>query len=106
MPAFLFSYRAPAEYQVGDPDMSERWRAWFQSLGSSVTTLGNPVAEAAEVGHCGAGTRLGGYSVITADDLEAALAMAKSCPAVEAGAGVEVGVIAEVSSEVRQAASA
>ena len=68
-----------------------------------MTTLGNPVAEPAEVGDCGPGIRLSGYSVITADDHDAALAMAKACPAVEFGGGVEIGLITEVPREARPA---
>ncbi|HEU5419505.1 MAG TPA: hypothetical protein VFV41_17580 [Streptosporangiaceae bacterium] len=103
MATYLFSYRAPAGYQPGGADAAERWKAWFQSLGSSVHTLGNPVGETAEVGNCGPGTRLGGYSLITADDHEAALAIAKSCPAVEMGAGLDVGQLIEVPREARPA---
>ena len=102
MPSFLFSYRLPVDHQRS-PETSARWAEWFQSLGSNVTTVGNPVAGPVEVGHCGAGTQLSGYSIISADDQEAALAMAKSCPAVEIGAGVEVGLITEVPSEARPA---
>jgi len=94
MATFLISYRMPVDYQPVADGVSDRWKAWFQSLGPAVTTIGNPVTDTAEVGDCGAGTRLGGYSVITADDREAALAMVRSCPAAEAG-GVEVGLIIE-----------
>jgi hypothetical protein len=102
MSSFLFSYRAPADHQRSS-ETSARWAKWFQGLGSSVTTLGNPVAEPAEVGDCGAGMRLNGYSVIEAEDRDAALAIAKSCPAVEFGGGVEVGRIVEVPREARPA---
>ncbi len=102
MPSYLFSYRVPDDHQRS-PETSAQWAEWFQGLGSSVTTLGNPVAEPAEVGHCGPGTRLSGYSIISADDHDAALAMAKSCPAVGFGAGVEVGLITEVPREARPA---
>ena len=36
-------------------------------------------------------TELGGYSIVSADDLSAAVAIARSCPALSAGGGVEVG---------------
>ncbi len=45
---------------------------------------GQPVFEPpALIGEVGASTRLGGYSIVTADDLEAAVSMAKRCPTVE-----------------------
>jgi hypothetical protein len=68
MPAFLFSYRVPRDYQ------------------SETRTLGD----------CGPGTRLGGYSVITAGDLGQAVALAQDCPALALGAGLEVGLIVTV----------
>jgi hypothetical protein len=97
MSKFLFSYRMPAGYTPGQPGVAEAWRAWFEGLGQSLVTLGNPVFESTSLGECGAGTTLGGYSIVTAEDLEAAVAMAKGCPALRSsGAGVEVGVLAEV----------
>lgn len=41
----------------------------------------------------------GGYSIVTADDLQSALSMANSCPAVTRGGGVEVGVLASLPEE-------
>jgi hypothetical protein len=40
-----------------------------------------------------------GYSIVAADDLEAALAITKECPTMAAGGGVEVGVLAALPSE-------
>jgi hypothetical protein len=45
------------------------------------------------VGNCGADTDLGGYSIVVADDLDAAMALIKGCPAVGDGGGVEVGEV-------------
>jgi hypothetical protein len=41
----------------------------------------------------GAGTRLGGYSVVTAEDIDGAAALAARCPALQLGGGVEIGAI-------------
>ena len=57
--------------------------------------LGKPVFETTTVGTVGPTTRLGGYSFVTADDLEAAATMAKGCPFVGTGGGVEVGLLGE-----------
>ena len=65
-------------------------------MGDHVVDVGQPVSETAELGHCGAGTRLGGYSLISADDLEAAVTLANGCPALAEGAGVQVGQLAEL----------
>jgi hypothetical protein len=43
------------------------------------------------LGNCDAETTLGGYSLIKADDLKAAVALAEGCPVLNEGGGVEVG---------------
>jgi hypothetical protein len=96
MPTYLFSYRMPQDYTPGRPDTMAAWNAFFDSMGASVIDRGNPVIESSTLGNCGTGTRLGGYSLVTAGDLEAAVALAKGCPALDEGAGVEVGTIAEL----------
>jgi hypothetical protein len=97
MTTFLLSYRMPEDYVPGEAGVTDRWRAWFDSLGDQLTNHGNPVFERTELGNCGPGTRLGGYSLITAPDLQTAITLAKGCPAVSGGSGgVEVGVVCEV----------
>ncbi len=96
MAKFVFSYRMPKDYTPGRPESVAAWTAWFEGMGASVTDPGQPVSQSATLGECGDDTRLGGYSLITADDLDAALALAKGCPALQEGAGVEVGMIAEL----------
>ena len=103
MPTFLFSYRMPVDYQLGRPDAIANWTAFFEGMGDHVVDPGKPVSETAELGDCGPGTRPGGYSLISADDLEAAVALAKGCPALAEGAGVEVGVLTEVGPAARDA---
>jgi len=96
MATFLFSYRAPKDYTMGRPETMCAWTAWFTDMGASVTDIGRPVSESAALGDLGDGTRLGGYSIVTADDLEAALALAQGCPILREGGGVEVGVLADL----------
>jgi len=66
MGTFVFSYRMPADYTPGPEN---------------------------EVG--GSESRLSGYSVVSADDLESAVTLAKGCPALRVGGGVEVGPVME-----------
>jgi hypothetical protein len=88
MPTFVFTYRMPTH-----DNTVAAWTAWFDSMGESLSDRGNPVFESSTLGRCGEGTRLGGYSFVTAEDLESAVAVAKESPALEAGGGVEVGVV-------------
>jgi hypothetical protein len=96
MATFLFSYRMPVDYQPGRPDAVANWIAFFEGMGDHVVDRGQPVSQTAELGNCGAGTRPGGYSLISAGDLEAAVALAKGCPALAEGAGVQVGQLADL----------
>jgi hypothetical protein len=93
MPKFLFSYRPLQSYKLGEPDTMPAWRAWFDGMGTALVDLGLPVVESSQLGNHGADTRLGGYSIVTADDLEAAVSIAKGCPALSQGGGIEVGVV-------------
>jgi hypothetical protein len=101
MSTYLFSYRMPENYRPGRADAMAAWNAWFDSLGASVIDRGNPVFESSALGNCGGGTRPGGYSLVTADDLESAVAMAKGCPALKEGCGVEVGELTILNSGTR-----
>jgi hypothetical protein len=96
MAKFVFAYRAPENYTLGSADAKTAWSGWFAAMGTQVTDIGKPVIEASALGSVGAGTQLGGYSIVTADDLEAAVALAKGCPFIEGGGGIEVGVLGEL----------
>lgn len=96
MPKYVFAYRAPLDYVPGRPEAIVAWTEFRTSLGARVVDFGNPVFEASNVGNCDERTRLGGYSFITADDLESAVALAKGSPTLNAGGGVEVGEITEL----------
>jgi hypothetical protein len=98
MPKFLFTYHPPKDYVAGRPDMVEAWMGWFTTIGSDVVEMGLPVTTSDGVGNCSEDTRLGGYSIISADDLDAAKTIAKGCPAFDAGGGVEVGELGELPS--------
>ncbi len=92
---FLFSYRVPKDYQPG-AETAKEWAAWFESLGSSRIDTGHGVIATRALGSLDAGTRLGGYSVVEAGDIDGAAAMAEGCPALALGGGVEIGAIPEI----------
>jgi hypothetical protein len=97
MPTFVLTYRPPTDYQAGIPEGMAAWDAWFRGMGAGLLDRGRPVGESAVVGDCGSDVRrLGGYSLIRADDLAAAASVAKGCPVVGAGGGVEVGLLVDL----------
>jgi hypothetical protein len=95
VPKFLFSYRVPEGYQPG-AETGKAWQAWFESLGSRRIDTGYAVVATRTVGSLDAETRLGGYSLVTAEDMDRAAALAQGCPALRLGGGVEIGVIPEL----------
>ncbi|HEV2311079.1 MAG TPA: hypothetical protein VGU73_11205 [Acidimicrobiia bacterium] len=98
MPTYVFTYRSPTDSAPADGNQVEAWQKWFKSMGASVESIGNPVFERTTVGQTGAGTELGGFSFINADDLKAAAELARGCPVLGSGGGVEIGVLADVPS--------
>jgi hypothetical protein len=95
MPTFVFAYRASGNYN-STPESAAAWKAWFDGMGDDLVDLGKPAVGPAAVGNCGPGTALGGYSVVSAPDLEAALAVAKGCPQLSRDGGVEVAQLVDV----------
>ena len=72
-----------------------RWGQWFGELGSAVVNGGAATGDAKTVGPGGAvsdgGSRgLTGYSIVSADSLDAAVEFAKGCPVLEIGGAVDV----------------
>jgi hypothetical protein len=95
MPNFVFSYRVPSDYRPGAETAAE-WQAWFGGMGSALVDFGHAVVDYGSLGEVGGrGSRMVGYSVVSADDMDSALALAKDCPALQVGGGVEVGPVME-----------
>lgn len=96
MSTFLFSYHFPTTY-TSSPDSIAAWGAWFQSMGTNLAEAGKPVVQRRTVGNTPRDTLQGGYSLVTADDIEAAVKLAEGCPGVRDGIGVEVGELLKAS---------
>jgi hypothetical protein len=97
MPKYVFVYRAPRDYLPGAPDAVAAWTEFRGRLANRVIDFGNPVFESSSLGNCeDSSTQLGGYSFVTADDLESAVALAKGSPTLTTGGGVVVGEITEL----------
>ena len=96
MAKYVFSFRAPSDYRPSAGTPAE-WHAWFGGLGAALVDVGNAVTDYASLGEVGgSGSRMIGHSVVSAGDLDSALALAKDCPALRVGGGVEVGPVMEV----------
>jgi hypothetical protein len=72
------------------------WGAWFGALGQSLVDGGNPfsgksstIAPSGSVKD-GSSSGLTGYSILKADDLNAATNSAKGCPLLTSGGTIEV----------------
>jgi hypothetical protein len=71
------------------------WGAWFGQLGAAVVDPGNPFGPSTSVASDGssngaAPSALSGYSVVTADSLDAAVALTGGCPVLANGGSVDV----------------
>jgi YCII-related domain len=97
---FLLVYRSAKNYTPGDPDVMASWQAFFEGLGGSLVDTENPIFARSALGDCETNTTvLGGYSIIDADDLDAAIALAEGCPVLTTAGGVEVGEITPLNPE-------
>ncbi len=85
-----------AEDPVEHEKQMAAWGAWFGQIGSDLVAEGNPFAANrtvhadGSIGDGGPAAEMGGYSVIKADDFDAALALAKGCPVLAGGGSVQV----------------
>jgi hypothetical protein len=95
MAKYVFSYRVPSDY-APHAETAAEWQAWFAGMGSALVDVGHAVTGYASLGEVGgSGCRMIGHSVVSAGDLDSALALAKDCPALRVGGGVEVGPVME-----------
>ena len=69
--------------------MMEAWMAWFGRVGSHVVDGGAPFGPRKSVGG-GASTGAGGFSIVTADNLDAAVKLTEGHPHLAGGGTIEV----------------
>jgi hypothetical protein len=92
MSNYVFSYRRPSN-QAPDATQDAAWGRWFGEIGASVVDPGSRVGKVTALGLSDTddGTVLTGYSIVSVENFEAAVAMAKGCPGLGYGGAVEVG---------------
>jgi hypothetical protein len=92
----LYSGGGMPETEEEQARVMKAWTDWFAQLGGALKDDGNPFTPAAKTISADGSVRDGGvtaatgYSVITADSLDAAVDLAKGCPVFLGGASVSV----------------
>jgi hypothetical protein len=97
MAKYLLAYRGGSmpETPEAQAQVMSAWTAWFEKLGAAVADPGNPTSAGRTIQPNGTVTgdghpSLSGYSIISADSLDAAIGLAKGCPVLAGGASIEV----------------
>ena len=90
MSSYLFTFRAPDDFTPSG-DTFDAFARWQLQLGARLKDRVHPAFAAAALGASPADTTLGGYSLIRATSLDAALEVARGCPILRHGGAVEVG---------------
>jgi hypothetical protein len=93
----LYSGGSMPEGQAAVAQVMQAWNAWFGELGSNLVDGGNPftpqaksIASDGSVSDGPVGTMASGYSIIKADSLDAAVAVARRCPVTQGGSKITV----------------
>jgi len=72
----------------------QAWNVWFGELGDSLVDGGNPASATKTIAADGSvsddASGPSGYSILKADSLDAAVALAKGCPVLQGGASIQV----------------
>ena len=92
MPQYIFAYhggKMPEDPEEGAKLMA-RWQAWMSGLDDSLVNPGHPVGKSSTVSSSGVtndggSNPLSGFSLVQADNIDAAIEMAKGCPHIEHG---------------------
>lgn len=101
MPQYVIVYlggERPASPEEGKQHFA-KYMDWLSSLGGAAVSPANPLKGTRTV-HAdgtvteGGATTMSGYTVIEADSMEAALAIASACPFLDIGGSLEVSELA------------
>ena len=99
MAKYLFAYHGGATPDTTTQEERDaimaQWAAWYDELGEAIVDGGAPTAVSKTVAPDGSVSDTGdtyvtGYTIITADALDDALAAAKGCPVRESNGSIEV----------------
>ncbi|HYT29792.1 MAG TPA: hypothetical protein VEN82_03375 [Actinomycetota bacterium] len=98
MPKYLLAFHGGGmpETEEEQAKVMAAWGQWYQTLGAAVVDPGNPVGSTRTIDSDGSATDGGGanpvsgYSIISADDMDDAVAKSQGCPILEGGGAIEV----------------
>ena len=91
MSNFVISFRSRPDNRADAAEEAE-WGKWFGEIGSQLADTGHRVGRVSALGSSeGLGDALSGYVVVSAEDFDAAVEIARGCPGLRHGRGVEVG---------------
>jgi hypothetical protein len=97
MPQFILTYlggEKPATPEEGKQHFA-KYQEWLASLGESAVSPANPLKNTNTVNsdrsvETGSKTTMSGFTIVEAESIEAALAIAKACPFLDIGGSLEV----------------
>lgn len=103
MPKYMLTYiggNQPSTAEEGKAHFA-KYMSWLQELGDSALSPANPLKQSVLVNPDGSvteesATNMSGFTLITADSLEAAVNVAKRCPFLEIGGQLEVSEIVDM----------
>jgi hypothetical protein len=98
MASYVFAYSGGQGVSADEAERNAqyaRWGQWFGELGTAVVDAGAATGAAKTVGSDssvsdGGSRALSGFSIVSADSLDAAVELAKGCPVLEIGGAVDV----------------
>lgn len=103
MPKFLLAYHGPAQPMPPEhgQDHMARWMAWMEGLGAAVVDRGTPVGKSKTVSadgttETGGLDPISGITILQADDMDAAIEMARLCPHLGVGGTIEVAPVMDM----------
>ena len=104
MPNFIFAFHGgtqPKSPEEGKAMMAA-WMAWLGDIEASIVDAGAPVGMSKTVSSSGVAgdggsNPLSGYTIVKADDIDGAVALAKGCPIHDVDGSVEVAELMNMS---------
>ncbi len=102
MPTYLLAYHGVdlPKSEAENADLARAWKTWMDGLGGALEGSNNPINAArtispdGAIGPGGGPNPVMGLSFVTADTIDAAVELARSCPQLAAGGSIEVAEIA------------